>query len=239
MLTGQIRINDIRWGFASREAPAEAWWEDEGLYRTYASGRVERVTPRWRLRGRFSFSSLSGPDLAQLKGATDEPFTLTLRSRADGDPADWPELEVLVRRTSAIEETGPLYRRMHKHGRQQTVYRAVVEFEAVSVVSEVPGALEGGFEYLGSGTFGDPPHGPWETHDIEPWGDATLTLEEVTLDVDGVPMTLSFYVPGPSMLAGLVFHPDPSDPLLVELDATGTYRVGPPEWVSQRIALAD
>ena len=49
-----------------------------------------------------------------------------------------------VRRTSPIEETGPIYRKDART--DAVVYRALVEFEALATVAEIPGALDGGFQ---------------------------------------------------------------------------------------------
>ena len=75
MLTGQIVLGDVTWGYASKEAPVDAAWRDESRYREYASGSRELVEARYRLVGSFGFDGLSGVDLAQLKGATDRPFS--------------------------------------------------------------------------------------------------------------------------------------------------------------------
>ena len=218
LLTGPIVIDDVVWGYPTYNEGAYADWRDESEYVTFASRRVERTRPAFRLYGRFTFDALSGADLAQLKGATDQPFVLVLRSRADDDPA-WPELAVEVRRTSPVEETGPRLRRVNG----VTVYRAVVEFEALETVPEIPGALDGGFAYLESDTV-TTDDGEWPIHRIEPWGDATLTADTWVVDVDGLEVSLPVSQPGPEALAALLVSLVGTN--VYELDTTGLLRLG-------------
>lgn len=228
MLTGTIRINGINWGYASAEAPVEAFWAPEERTKKLRGGRIIEIEKLWRMRGRFGFNGLSGVDLAQLKGLTAKPFSVTLRTRRAGDPA-WGELTALVRRRNHIPETGPLYRRTIRG----VVYEDVIEFEAFEALEQVPGRLDGGFEYRGSHEVGGPPYGPWQAHDIAAWGEATITEREVTVtvwDEDGTPeeLTLTLYDLGPDVLVDLVTQPDPLDELSFLLDVSGAYHLGTP-----------
>ena len=78
----------------------------------------------------------------------------------------------------------------------------------------MPGALDGGFSLLSSGTFPvtgyDGPNGSaWPEHEVEAWGDATLAPATWTLDVDGTEMTVEVYEVGPPALAGPAVQPRP------------------------------
>lgn len=226
LLTGPIVIDGIAWGFAAKGVPARGFWRPEHIERRFGSGRVEVAEHRWRYVGSFGFEALSAVDFATLKGVTSKPFPLVVRSAAEGDPV-WPETLMTVRRTNDVEETSELYRRDAATG--ETLYRATVEFESLVVVGEVPGAIAGGFQHLGSDaitvTGYDGPNGEaWPLERVRAWGDATLAESAWTLDVDGTDYDVPVYEPGPDALVGLVF--EPAGTHVYDLDTTGTYRLG-------------
>lgn len=225
MLHGPIKLAGIIVGFASAEMPVTAFWVDEGQTKTLRGGRVVDVgEPAFRLRATFGLDGLSAVDHAQLKGLVSRPFPVVLRSRAAGDLEDWPEMEVLVRLRSDIPETAPLYRR---DAAGRVVWSFEMEVEAVETVEELPGAIEGGFAWLGTEEVEIPNAGTFPVHDIVPWGDATLAPSTIALDVDGTEMTLQVYEPGPSWLAALVI--EEVGLYTYALDTTGTLRLGTPK----------
>lgn len=221
MLTGPLILDGIMIGYASRTLAVEAFWVDESVYEETEAGTV-LLEPRYFLEGRFGFEAADATDLAQLKALTSRPFPIVLRSRRAGDPA-FPEVEVLVRRTSPIEETGPLYRRVEGH----SVYRVLIEFRAMQHVEQPIGAIEGGYTVVETGETEE--LGEWEVDvlDLGVWGEAALAETTFSVpDGEGGALELSYVSLHPKVLSQLLTRVHPDDEHCLQIDTTGTGRIG-------------